>query len=253
MTEIPEHLLARSRARRQAAGAGGAEAEAAPTGAEVEPATAGAAPAAATATTPAPATPATAPAPPPPPKPDPPYVRAYKERRKIPYWAMPVLALLPVWAFVYMNTLEEPSRGANDPLTLGAGIFTSAGCATCHGASGEGGVGPAFQNGAVVKTWPNYKDHILWVSLGSSGWSKYSDTYGAAHKPIGNGGMPNFDSSLTPQQIILVVRYEREVLAGAPADPALDALSETAAQGGDVSASLEKQPSADPTQPAPAG
>src|SRR5437868_892087 len=113
MTEIPEHLLARSRARREAAGLAtpseSATTPATTTGAEVE-----AAPSAAA--TPAPAAP---PAPPPPPKPDPPYIQAYKNRRRIPIWAMPALALLPLWAFIYANTLEKPPAAATGPLAAG--------------------------------------------------------------------------------------------------------------------------------------
>src|SRR3954447_7763235 len=109
MTEVPEHLLARSRARREAAGlATPADAGAAPApaaGAEVERAAAAA--------TPAPA--AAPPPPPPPPKPDPPYIQAYKNRKKIPFWAVPALVALPLWAFVYANTLQTPP-----PATTGA-------------------------------------------------------------------------------------------------------------------------------------
>src|SRR5437868_2245305 len=106
MTEIPEHLLARSRARRAAAGLGGDAAPA--TGGEVEVA-ASATPAEASAATPA-TQPAAAPPAPPPPPPVPPYVRAYEERRKIPYWVMPVLVSLPLWLFIYANTLVKPSE-----------------------------------------------------------------------------------------------------------------------------------------------
>src|SRR3954453_24209764 len=81
VTEVPEHLLARSRARREAAGlATPAEGGAAPApGGTSEP---GPVAPAAPAATPAPAT---APPPPPPPKPDPPYIQAYKNRRRIPF------------------------------------------------------------------------------------------------------------------------------------------------------------------------
>src|SRR3954453_4545646 len=89
MTEVPEHLLARSRARREAAGlATPSESGATPAPSAASESTA-VEPAAAA--TPAPAT---APPPPPPPKPDPPYVQAYKERKKIPFWAMPALLAL---------------------------------------------------------------------------------------------------------------------------------------------------------------
>src|SRR4051794_11518896 len=225
MTEVPEHLLARSRARREAAGLatpGAAPVET--SGGEIEPAGASSA---APATTPAPATPpAPAPAPPPPPKPDPPYVRAYKERKKIPFWALPALVALPFWAFIYANTLETPPAAATGPLAEGATIYAN-NCASCHGSSGEGGVGPSFQNGSVTATWPNYKDHILWVELGASGWP--SPTYGAKNKPVGAGGMPSFKGTLTPAEIVMVVRYEREVLAGGAIDPDLEALSNDAA------------------------
>ena len=99
MTEIPEHLLKRSRERRAALG--GESAEGAP--AESESAAAPAPVAAATPARAAAAAPPAAAEPPapPPPKPDPPYIQAAKRRRRIPYWAMPVLAALPLWGYVY--------------------------------------------------------------------------------------------------------------------------------------------------------
>lgn len=218
MTEIPEHLLARSRARREAAGLAtpGEAATPASTGAEMEPASGAAppAPAAAPARTPAPSPPA-------PPKPDPPYVKAYKERKKIPFWATPVLLLLPLWAFIYTNTLEAPSKAASGPLASGQAIYTQ--CAACHGATGGGGVGPALAGGDLAQVFPNFKDQIRWVSLGSAGWP--GDTYGATNKPK-KGGMPAWAGNLTPLQIAEVVRYEREVLAGIPAEPDLVAITE---------------------------
>jgi mono/diheme cytochrome c family protein len=224
VTEIPEHLLARSRARREAAGLATPSDAAAPAptaGGEVE-VVSSASPAPAAGRTIAPAT---APAPPPPPKPDPPYVRAYKERKRIPWWASPVLALLPIWAFIYTNTLEEPSKTASGPLAAGQTIYGQ--CASCHGASGGGGVGPALAGGDLAQVFPDYKDQIKWVSLGSNGWP--SATYGAINKPK-KGGMPSWAAdaggSLTPLQIAEVVRYEREVLAGMPPEPELVAITE---------------------------
>lgn len=218
MTEIPEHLLARSRARREAAGLatpGDAGAAAPSAGGEVETVSAA---------TPAPAAAAAPPPPPPPPKPDPPYIQAYKNRKKIPVWAMPALALLPLWAFVYANTLEKPAAEQTGPLAAGAKIYQN--CATCHGASGEGGLGgkaPAFENGVLAKEWPNFVDQMRWVSLGSAGWP--DATFGADAKPK-QGGMPSWGPQLTPLQIAQVVRYEREVLSGLPPDPELVAITE---------------------------
>jgi mono/diheme cytochrome c family protein len=219
MTEVPEHLLARSRARREAAGLAtpseGGATPAPSAGTEVAPA------ATTAAATPAPAA---APPPPPPPKPDPPYVQAYKNRKKIPVWAMPALAVLPLWAFIYANTLEKPPAATAGPLAEGKQIYDSvAACAGCHGSDGGGGTGPAFKNGAVGQTWPNFKDHIRWVSLGDANWP--GNTYGAQNKPK-HSGMPSFAGTLTPMQIALVVRYEREVLGGLPPDPDLVAITE---------------------------
>ncbi len=219
MTEVPEHLLARSRARREAAGLGtSGESAATPAASSEVEAAGGATPApSAPARTPAPA----APAPPPPPKPDPPYIQAYKRRRRIPIWVMPALLALPIWGFIYANTLETPPAATSGPLAEGATIYAK--CATCHGADGSGGVGPSYKNGALAADFPNYVDQIRWVTLGSAGWP--GDTYGATNKPK-KGGMPAWGNDLTPLQIAQVVRYEREMLAGIAPEPDLVAITE---------------------------
>ncbi len=200
MTEIPEHLLKRSKERRAAIG--GEEAptgDAAPTGEAVE-----AAPAAPA----APAVPAAAAVEvaPPPPAPVRPEVAAALRRRKIPYWAMPVLAGLPLWAYVYQATLEPPPASEAGPLALGEEIY--GGCASCHGASGGGGVGPALTD--VLATFPDYRDHMMWVKLGSAGWP--ADTYGATDQPKA-GGMPPHES-LTDAELAQVTLYERATFGG---------------------------------------
>ena len=206
MTEIPEHLLKRSRERRAALGLGGDAPEGAPAdaGAPAEsPAPAAAAP------TPAPA-PAAAieEAKPEPPKPEPAHIQAAKRRKRIPYWAMTALAALPLWGYVYVRTLEEPPAGEGDPLTLGAEVY-SANCASCHGGSGDGVSAPGFTDGAIVETWPDWRDHAAWVRLGSEGWP--AATYGANEKPVGGvGQMPPF-TTLTDQQIAEVVLHERQL------------------------------------------
>ena len=117
VTEVPEHLLKRSRDRRAALGLGGGDGgdaggggDAAPAasgdaGTSVEPAAAAARPAAV-----APVEAAVVP-----PKPVPSYVRASLERKKIPLWVMPVLAFLPLWAIMYVNTLSKPRSTVPDP------------------------------------------------------------------------------------------------------------------------------------------
>jgi mono/diheme cytochrome c family protein len=139
---------------------------------------------------------------------------------------MPVLAALPLWAYVFQGTLEPPPAGEADPLVLGQKLY-STNCASCHGAKGGGGVGPSFQNGAVIATWPDFNDHLKWVHLGDEGWP--GDTYGAQGKKKGSG-MPSFAGKLSDEEIELIVRYEREVLAGGDPEPELVALSEAAAK-----------------------
>lgn len=139
---------------------------------------------------------------------------AHQRRRKIPYWAMPVLAMLPVWAYVYTGTLDPPPAGAG-PEVEGEELYGGNGCAGCHGAGGGGGVGPAFTDGAVYETFPNFETHFRWVRLGSQGWlEEVGDTYGAGNQPV-NGGMPGFDEgALSDAELLYVILHEREGLGG---------------------------------------
>ena len=211
MTEIPEHLLKRSRERRAAIGGEGAPADEAPAAAAAD---SGDQPGAAPVPAAAAATPAE-PTPPPPPAPVRPEVAAALGRKKIPYWALPVLLALPLWAYVYQATLEPPPAGEESPLALGEVVYAK--CAACHGADGGGGVGPGFAD--VLQTWPDYRDHLAWVRLGSSGWP--GSTYGADDRPKSGASMPAFDEGqLTDEQLAQVVLYERTAFGGLePTDP----------------------------------
>ena len=206
MTEIPEHLLKRSKERRAAMSGEDAPGDAAPAGTEVEASDAPASAAPVAAATPAAPEPVAAP-----PKPVRPEVAAALSRRKIPYWAMPVLAALPLWAYVYQATLEPPPKPDDSPIALGEQLYS--GCSACHGADGGGGVGPALTG--VLDTWPDYRDQMMWVRLGSAGWP--TDTYGAQGKPK-VGGMPQHDFS--DEELAQVVLYERATFGGLePTDP----------------------------------
>ena len=218
MTEVPEHLLKRSQERRAALGLGGGDAGDAPAAAatptesastDVE--TTGAAP-------PAAPPPPPADVPPPPPEPVPPHVEAALRRRRVPIWAMPVLASLPLWAWIYASTLEPPSLGESDPLAVGEQIYT-ANCASCHGATGGGGVGPQLAGGSVLETFSDPVDQIDWVTKGSEGFADQG-TYGDTNKPV-NGGMPAWEGQLTPEEIIAVVYYERTGLSDEEPNEAL--------------------------------
>jgi mono/diheme cytochrome c family protein len=212
LTEIPEHLLKRSRERRAALGLGGGGSDDAPASDTAPAETVAATTAAAAA--PAPTTPAPVEAPKPePPKPDPPYIQAAKRRKRIPYWALPVLAALPLWGYVYVRTLEPPPAGADDPVVMGTTVFAG-NCASCHGSTG-GGIGnaPQLSDGHVTETFSDWRDQAAWVRLGTDGWP--AATYGDTAKPVGGSGgtMPSW-TTLTDQQIAAVVLHERE-LAGA--------------------------------------
>lgn len=225
MTEVPEHLLARSKAARAKATGDG--------DAGTPPATPGEAPgtgAAASAvepaggTTPAPVAAAAPVAEPP--KPVPPYVAAAHRRPRVPRFAIPVLAALPVWALIYAGTMAEPS-GSDDPqLELGENVYASA-CSGCHGADGQGGTGRPL--GQVVAVFPDAADHIRWVENGSptAGTPYGSPEVGRISQEGAWTAMPGFRDSLSPEEIAAVVRYEREHFGGAEPTP-IEAGEETA-------------------------
>ena len=217
MTEIPEHLLKRSQERRGAAGdtPGAAVAKTEPTapaaaGASVEPAGK------------AVRTEAAAPVGPPPVPPDSPVVAAYKARKKIPVWAMMTLSILPVWAFMYVKALEPTAVAATGPLGEGATVYNQ--CASCHGTSGEGGVGYSFQNKSVLVTFPHIEDQLRWVKFGSEAYVAAGvqiagdpKRAGGAHVAGATGVMPAAAAGLglTDVQILAAVCHERYDLAGA--------------------------------------
>jgi len=205
LTEIPEHLLKRSRERRAAMGRGGDAPEGAPGESGADAPSDAPVPAA----TPAPApTAAVEEAKPEPPAPEPAYIQAAKKRKRMPYWAASVLAALPLWGYMYVRTLEPPPAGEDDPLTLGGEVY-AANCASCHGASGGGGAGAQLSDGMVVANWPDWRDQAAWVRIGSENYP--SSTHGAEAKPTGGlGVMPGWPT-LTDQQIAEVVLHERSL------------------------------------------
>ena len=224
MTEIPEHLLKRSRDRRSALGLGGDDADGGGDATDNKPAPAKSAAPAAAAAPAAPAGRAAAPAPaaPPPPKPDTPVVAAYKKRRRVPFWAMAALGVLPVWAFLYARALTEAPEEATGPIGLGAEIYSN--CQSCHPGGNEG-AGYAFVGGEVLATFPNIEDQLRYVYYGTeeynlAGVEIYGnpDREGGPHITGARGVMPGFGGSLTEYELLSVVCHERYTLGGA--DPA---------------------------------
>lgn len=216
MTEIPEHLLNRSKARR-ATESGEAATDGAPASAAVAK-TASATPAKA-AEAPK-AKPVVA---------DPAYVVAAKTRRKIPFWAMAGLALLPVWAGLYLVAIQPAKKVVAGPISVGIGQYGS--CAGCHGAAGAGGAGRVLYQGEVLKTFPHIEDMLNFVYNGSQkyvadGLKIYGNPQreGGAHAPLSYNGNPmpmqgeKAGGGLTEYEILGVVCHVRYDIAGA--DPA---------------------------------
>ncbi len=220
MTEIPEHLLKRSKAAKSSK-------TGEPQPADDAPAESGAA-APVAATSAAPSVPAASlpnlDPEPEPPAPEPHFVTAAKARKKIPVWALPLVAGIPLWAYSFAGTMQQPE--VEDPLFVEGEIFYSeAGCAGCHGAGGGGGVGYAFSNGSVLETFPEPIDQIVHVARGSAAIS--GEGYGAertdGRRIAGDSGanMPAQVGQIPLVELEMIVFHERAVLSGEDtSDPA---------------------------------
>ncbi|NNC80239.1 MAG: c-type cytochrome [Acidimicrobiales bacterium] len=226
MTEIPEHLLKRSKAAKAAAsGESAPEADAGDAGTAVEPAAAAPAPVAAATVPevvaePEPARVAN-------------YVHAANERKKMPFWIAPVLLALPVWAMMYVGTLERVPQGLTGLLGEGEEIYVEAGCSGCHGAEGGGGIGPALSDGEPHLTFTSIEDQVVWIAKGST-LVGTGVTYSSADSPRPRavaGGMPGFGAeaanSLDAEEILAVTLYERTQFE--PGDVATEDLAVAAA------------------------
>jgi mono/diheme cytochrome c family protein len=98
-----------------------------------------------------------------------------------------------------------------DPIRRGRTVYGDT-CSVCHGAGGQGGVGPSLAD--VVETWPSCADHIEWVTVGSNAWKKANgDTYGATNRE-NTGAMPGQGDALSPSEIAAVSAYERVTYGG---------------------------------------
>jgi len=214
VTEIPEHLLKRSRDRR-AGGSG-----------DATPAASGdSTPAVPTASAPAKAASKPEPAPKVA-KPDSPVVAAAKARRKIPFWAMATLSLLPVWGFMYFLAIKPTEKVVEGPIAKGIEVW--GGCAGCHGGAGQGGAGRVLYQGESLKTFPQIEDMLNFVYTGSQAYASAGvkvygdpDREGGAHAPLSYNGNPmpqqgeKYGGGLTEYEILGVVCHIRYDLAGA--------------------------------------
>lgn len=88
---------------------------------------------------------------------------------------------------------DPPEVTIDDPvLQEGRDIYRQ-NCASCHGASGDGGVGRKLSEGAVADQFPGIEDQIDLVVNGRN-------------------AMPAYGERLSEAEIEAVVRYTREVL-----------------------------------------
>jgi mono/diheme cytochrome c family protein len=74
----------------------------------------------------------------------------------------------------------------------GAAVYSS-NCASCHGADGQGLVGPALGGGAVVEAYPDEADQVAVIT-------------------DGRNGMPDFGDNLSAEEIQAVTDYTRNDL-----------------------------------------
>lgn len=219
MAEVPEHLLKRARERRDALSGASPSTDASGTTANLPTKAPENKPAASAPVASAPV--ASAPAPR-----DPAYVVAAKTRKKIPFWAMATLGLLPLWAFLYLLAVRPQEKTVAGPLAIGAGIYGS--CAGCHGADGAGGAGRILYQGEVLKTFPKIEDMLNFVYTGSqqfvsAGLAIYGDPdrTGGPHAPLSYNGNPmpqqgeKYGGGLTETEILGVVCHVRYVISGA--------------------------------------
>ncbi len=105
----------------------------------------------------------------------------------------------------------------NDPFVAGRSIYGDI-CSACHGNSGQGGVGPDLS--AVTETFPDCRDQMKWITLGSDGWkASVGTSYGANAKPV-KGGMQPMADQLTENEIAQVAAFERTQFGGSPREAA---------------------------------
>lgn len=217
MTEIPEHLLKRSRAAK-----GTPEASGDAAGSAVEAtASAAAAPAASGPPAVAAAAAAIPKDPEPTPEPDlPHYIVAANKRKKLPLWSFLLVAALPLWAISFAGTMQQPE--VEDPLFEEAELAYTAtgGCSSCHGAGGGGGIGYKFSDGEIIQTFPEPIDMMAHIARGSAAINgeQYGDPNrdGGAHVAgaRNSGAMPAMVGVLTMAELELVVFHERVILGG---------------------------------------
>ncbi|MBW3591495.1 MAG: c-type cytochrome, partial [Actinobacteria bacterium] len=102
----------------------------------------------------------------------------------------------------WLETIQQEADVSAD--ASGEDIFNQM-CASCHGAGGAGGSGPAMQGGSEVQMFPDVAEHEAFVKEGSTPGQPYGTS------GMGTGAMPAWGGRLTDEQISAVVEYERSL------------------------------------------
>lgn len=156
-------------------------------------------------------------------------IAAARNRKRVPYWAAPVLAMLPIWAFIYVYAVQPAPQAETDALVIGEEVYTGQ-CQSCHQADGSGattgGVGQQLNEGHAVETFADPLDMVHWIAFGSDGGARDDGTYGDEDRPGGvedinalGGNMPGFATQLTPEELGAVTMYIRSEFGDDVYDP----------------------------------
>lgn len=141
-----------------------------------------------------------------------------------------MLLALPIWAAMYVGTLERVPQGLTGVLGEGEELYVETGCAGCHRADGGGGIGPELANGEVHLTFTSVEDQMAWIARGSSivGTGNPYSSPGSQRPRIvlGTPPMPGFGAeaatSLDVESLLAVTLYERTQLNPSDEDIASD-------------------------------
>ena len=114
---------------------------------------------------------------------------------------------------MYQATLEPAPTGELTPVEEGGVIYKSAACSGCHGAGRRRAAPASPPSTGVLETWPDFRDHMMWVRLGIGRAGASSPTPTAPPTSRSAAAMPAH-AALDDEELALVVLYERVEFGG---------------------------------------
>ena len=137
---------------------------------------------------------------------------------------MPVLAFLPLWAIMYVNTLSQAAQHRAHPTRGGYHRVRQPVPELPRGRRLGGAGRPLTRRpDGVLTTFPYIADQLEFVWQGSAGTGPKGTKYGSETKPGGQHAMlsydgvtlmPTFKGPITQTELLEVVRHERETFGG---------------------------------------